>query len=333
MKVKFKNEGESEKEIEIDTAKAFSPADNNIGNDSPESLMELDLKLFHHRIYFIGAVKEMTSKNLMDWKKNGLLPTYAVAEEQKWRRFNFLEVLWLLTIKELKQFGVPNSTIKKVRDELIFSEKKYLKAKEQYSVSNFLEDEYFQKLPEKEVADFAETVAYHSASSDFHNVVMEIIASKINSRIIIFENGDCFYYRGSMDCLENRILFDEAEKNDVKTCSIERMELESHISISLTKIICNQLLQDESNIDIAVKNHMTPAEIDLLNDLKKDNVTEIKVRLKNKKIELIEIKEELKLQAEARICELILTGGYQDFQIKTKRGNIVSFQRTTKHLK
>ncbi len=78
---------------------------------------------------------------------------------------------------------------------------------------------------------------------------------------------------------------------------------------------------------------MTPAEIDLLNDIKKDNVTEIKVRLKNKKIELIEIKEELKLHAEARICELILTGGYQDFQFKTRRGNIVSFQRTTKYLK
>ena len=54
MKVKYKNEGEPEKEIEIDTAKAFSPTDNNIGNDSLESLMELDLKLFHQRIYFIG---------------------------------------------------------------------------------------------------------------------------------------------------------------------------------------------------------------------------------------------------------------------------------------
>lgn len=333
MKVKYKNEGEPEKEIEIDTAKAFSPTDNNIGNDSLESLMELDLKLFHQRIYFIGAVKEMTSKNLMDWKKSGLLPTFAVAEEQKWRRFNFLEVLWLLTIKELKKFGVPNTIIKKVRDELIFSEKKYLKAKEQYSVNNCLEDEYFKKLPEKDVADFSETVAYHSASSDFNNVVTEIIASKINSRIIIFENGDCYYYRGSMDYLENKKLFDDAENEDIKTCSIERMELESHISVSLTKIICNQLLQEESNIDIALKNHMTPAEIDLLNDIKKDNVTEIKVRLKNKKIELIEIKEELKLHAEARICELILTGGYQDFQFKTRRGNIVSFQRTTKYLK
>jgi hypothetical protein len=93
------------------------------------------------------------------------------------------------------------------------------------------------------------------------------------------------------------------------------------------------LLQDESNIDIALKNHMTPAEIDLLNDLKKDLVTEVKVRLKNKQIELIEITEELKIHAEARICELILTGGYQDFHFKTKKGNIVFFERTTQHLK
>ena len=193
---------------------------------------------------------------------------------------------------------------------------------------------YFKKLPEKDVADFSETVAYHSASSDFNNVVTEIIASKINSRIIIFENGDCYYYRGSMDYLENKKLFDDAENEDIKTCSIERMELESHISVSLTKIICNQLLQEESNIDIALKNHMTPAEIDLLNDIKKDNVTEIKVRLKNKKIELIEIKEELKLHAEARICELILTGGYQDFQFKTRRGKYFWIRKeTTKYLK
>ena len=333
MKVKYQHNNDPASFIDFAAPNILSPADNNIGNDSPQSILELDFKLSFNRIYFIGAVQEMTSKNLMDWKEQGLLPEFSVAEEQKWTRFNLLEVLWLLTIKELKKFGVSNANIKEVKNELIFSEGRYKTAKKQFGINNIKKDPASQNYTNEDAAYLSESLSYHSAMSEFNNVVTEIFVSRINSRIIVFSNGESYYYRGSMDNLEKRLSEEDYGEVENPTCSIEKMEKESHISISLTNLIINHLLIDNQNFKQVAKLILTTAEIDFLNELKKDNVSEVKVKLKNKKIEMIEVTEKLKLQVEARICELMLTGGYQDFQIKTNKGSVILFQRTTKYLK
>jgi DNA-binding transcriptional MerR regulator len=331
MKIKYQKGKGVEKEIDINTFNLITPVDRNIGNDTPESLFELDFKLVHHRIYFIGAVNEMTSKNLMDWKKNGLLPSIKEPADQKWSRFNFLEVIWILTIIELKKFGMPNAQIKKVKDELIFSDTKYSRALEEFSIQRLRKDESFDKLSDEELLDFQETLAYQKALSNFNNVITEILVSRINSRIIVFSNWESYYYRGSNDFLEKKLFEEDFCEENNPTCTIERMEKESHVSISLTNLIINHLLIDNQNFNQSAKLMLTDTEYDLLQELKKDNVSEVKVKLKNKKIELIEVTENLKLSAEARIYELILTDGYQNFQFKTHKGNVISFERTTKY--
>ena len=332
MNIKHKVNKGPEKEINFVIQNILSPTDNNVGDTSPTNILELGFKLSLQRIYFIGAVQEMTSKNLMDWKVNGLLPELATSEEQKWSRFNFLEVLWLLTIKELKRFGVSNAVIKKVKDDLIFSEEKYNNAKRgMYSIKNFKSDTAFKKYSNDDLALLSESYSYDYAIGDFNSVVTEILVSKINSRLIVLPNGESYFWRGRMDFLEKRLFEEDYSTIENPTKTIESIENESYVSISLTNLIMNNLLMSETNFDVVSKLIFTNAEMDLIKHLRKDNVTEIKVVLNNKKVERIEVTEKPKLNAEARIQEIILKNGYQDLQFTTKDGMIMSFKRTTKY--
>jgi hypothetical protein len=64
--------------------------------------------------------------------------------------------------------------------------------------------------------------------------------------------------------------------------------------------------------------------------LREGKAKSITIRFKNQKPNIIEVTQERKIYAEARLSEVMLNRGYQDIIIKTENGNIAVTNITTK---
>jgi DNA-binding transcriptional MerR regulator len=53
------------------------------------------------------------------WDDKGLLPDGVQVDEEKWRKFSFIEIVWLEIIKELRSFGLSLECIVKIKDQTL----------------------------------------------------------------------------------------------------------------------------------------------------------------------------------------------------------------------
>ncbi len=92
---------------------------------------DLDFVYYHNDAKFSqmrDAVREkiytakktdVTYRVLSHWDKNGLLPEGMDEQIGEWRRFTFIERVWLETVKRLRAFGLSLDTIVKVRKRVM----------------------------------------------------------------------------------------------------------------------------------------------------------------------------------------------------------------------
>lgn len=58
------------------------------------------------------------------WDNKGILPDGIQGDEEKWRKFSFIEIVWLEIVKELRSFGISLEDIKSIKEQvLIWNEK------------------------------------------------------------------------------------------------------------------------------------------------------------------------------------------------------------------
>jgi DNA-binding transcriptional MerR regulator len=69
------------------------------------------------------------------WEKMGLLPDNLRKDKDidGWRRFCFVELVWIKVIEQLRKFGLSLETIKEAKEKIMFSDKK----KERYPLFEF----------------------------------------------------------------------------------------------------------------------------------------------------------------------------------------------------
>lgn len=57
------------------------------------------------------------------WEEKGLLPDNLRKDSDGWRRFSFVEFIWLKVVEQLRSFGVPIDVIKKAKDSIMVFDK------------------------------------------------------------------------------------------------------------------------------------------------------------------------------------------------------------------
>lgn len=66
--------------------------------------------------YFVKSVRlidpDITYRRINLWERNGLFAPHRETEKTGWRRFSFSEVIWLLTISDLRRVGMPTPIIR-----------------------------------------------------------------------------------------------------------------------------------------------------------------------------------------------------------------------------
>lgn len=70
------------------------------------------------RIGTVGEI-DISYRVFSHWDKNGLLPEGMRSSDLGWRKFNFIERVWLEVIKRLRDFGLSLDKIAKVRESIM----------------------------------------------------------------------------------------------------------------------------------------------------------------------------------------------------------------------
>ena len=65
---------------------------------------------------------EITYRQRNLWQEKGL---FELEREAGWRKFSFMDAIWLLIIKDLRELGVPSSSILKVKEYVMSESKQY----------------------------------------------------------------------------------------------------------------------------------------------------------------------------------------------------------------
>jgi DNA-binding transcriptional MerR regulator len=217
-------------------------------------------------------------RTICHWDEKGII-RFSRENAEANRKYSFVDYVWIKVVEELRSFGIELTIIQKIANEIyspipikdIFnmiaesqSTIKNLTASKESEKAEMLE---FLKSGEFQEADFSEL---EKTFNYLHLLVAEIITTKKPVSIIVFKNGDWFPY-----IKENEHLYSE----DL----LYKKEYESQVSVSLTNLIFNFMLEENMAEFSREVNLLTLQEINVLNIVVKGDYKKITVLYKSKK--------------------------------------------------
>jgi DNA-binding transcriptional MerR regulator len=316
-------------DVEIPLLEILRPFEESIGDDSPESIMALEAKMA--KPIFKVSDTGISSKNLNGWKSSGVLLDFS-KHETGWTKFNFTELIWLYAVRELREIGVSLPYIKKIKDELIFPPEFYKEALKQHSVAVYKMDKENQEIPIEKLKSISNLLVFLTTARMFTNVLQESIIRRVNMQLVVLKSGDAYFYEeGEQELFKQYAYNDYDRYKEGTTLKKEELRFQSHITISLTDLIRNYVLNSKDALTVSALGLMTLEERELFELIRRENIQQITIRYKNEKINLVEVKEkQTVVDIESRYCDHILKRGYQTVEYITENGKMVAFTRTTK---
>jgi DNA-binding transcriptional MerR regulator len=272
----------------------------------------------------------VTAKNLLSWKKSNVL-IQLNNDENKWTKFNYYEYFWLMMVKELREFGVSLKIIEKIKNELIYPFEHFEENLKKYSIRE-LKADYPDKTDE-DLKHMSEVLVFSKTSRTFGRALLESICTRLNIEMIVFKEGDAYFHEDGEQYLFKKYDFADDEKRyDIKNIQhIDLLKYRSHITISFEQILKRYTLQEKNITNALGLEIITEEEKKVLEHIRKNDLKQVTIKYKNKKINLIEVEEETRIvDIESRFYDHIRKDGYQEITYYTENGTMTSFIRKTK---
>lgn len=267
----------------------------------------------------------LTDKIAFDWTRSGL---YLEEKTSKGRRkYNAIEYVWLRMVKELREFGLPYESIKKLKDFLLqkvdienllveIMEEDHGDQEELKMIQKGLKETYSTKAKlksavketKKELADTVLCLLIH-----------DTVVNKSNAHILIKKDGTAMVSDG--EPIDDNITYGDILQGPF-------------ISFPLRHVLAD-FLSREDLIDTELAAEiveLTPQEEKVLDLLRDGNLVSLTVKFRDKEVNLIETEEEIDLRdVKGKLVDYIKRNSYQEITYKTEKGKIVSMKRKTKH--
>lgn len=274
----------------------------------------------------------VTTRTMNNWMNLGLLLNKDRVENSTYR-FSFVELIWLNIVRELREYGFSLEKIKKVK-EVLLTPLDYM----EYYSNLPVEDrkkiiKTLNKLPikdEKIKKQYIESfeMGINELTSKKETFYFNILSAAIQNFLLIREDVKIL-----VDIEGRAIPFFESDKDNP---AYERIfeqsgfDRESYITISMNKFY-RKFVQNKNYFNFVKENQMlNENEIHILNLMREGKAKSITIRFKDEKPYMLEITRGKKIEAETRLSEVLVSGGYQDISLKTENGNIVVTNIVTK---
>ena len=292
-----------------------------IGADTLSKAVALGEMLYEDRL--VSSDTGYTARTINHWAQVGLIDNTR-SEGERWRRYNFVEFIWLKIIGELRKAGTPIEEILELKGMLfdpismVQWREVVMKTPELLEAYKGLaeEDEDFRMMLED--PEWAKQVDEEEGKSIklLHILIAESITQRVPISLAVFP-GEGFIpiYPGRFDMLEeddhNRVLFD------------------THTRVSITGII-KEFMADKDLAQFRITHLplLEDQEARLLELIHSGEYKSVKINFRDRKMKSLEL---VKNQTVAkRIVDVLAEAKYQDIVIKTHDGKVAMVENTVK---
>lgn len=274
---------------------------------------------------------DISSRVLNHWKDCGLLPDEEDLLEtddiestidnkvdpgyKKRNKFDFVGLIYLFILQDLRDFGYPISKLKKIKQALLFrpdmldsimqlTELDIQRLKKQ-GIDTRLAQMLFDN--KQEIFDNKEIIPYSIRYSPvLSHIVQAALVSKLDLQLIITKDGDL--------SVELRNSAGQGESTDYNR--------QPHIVLPIFKYLSHFLSIDKYKELYVSFKLLDEQELLILNHIRSGKYIKISINLNDKESFKVEVTEKVNFDINARLSEILLKGGYQDIHITTQNGEI-----------
>jgi DNA-binding transcriptional MerR regulator len=258
-------------------------------------------------------------RKIYHWEKEGLLPIKN--ENREWRKYSFIEYVWLKIIEQLREYKIGLEILQKVRDSLFyFDEKGISDAIERFttdpqysSLQSIVQANQLKNANKKELMDLFRD----SGFCNLWSLVGAAIHLQSECTLLLNSKGYIgFFVWNEYNRSEKlKVFFELLTENSVT------------IQISLSNIVKGFLNNDKIDIDqYYTLELLTENEKQVIDIIRDRRYTEINIFPKNGEIERVTTKERKAVkQLEHRVFGMMKKGDYKKIEINVEDGNIVTF--------
>lgn len=252
---------------------------------------------------------DISHRWITHWEKEGLLINPKAEKNEKWRKFNAFEFIWLKLIVELRKFNIPLDVIrnlKKITDPLDEVAKAIQTIARVFIEAtspdgNTLPKEYYELTM-------------------LQKIVLDIAIFKTNYVILVNLEGEYIplIEEYLIDSLKNPVLLKFFRNN--------------HISISLSSIVNDLFLASSEECLLTTYSVISKKEKKVLELLKQDDLVHAEIVYdKDHKIDLLRLKTHEKIDVHSRVKDNIIKKGYQSITVKTADSHVVHCEKVITH--
>lgn len=245
-------------------------------------------------------------------------------------QLTFVEVVWYEILEQLRAFGISKENLKKLEVQLLtpFDLNQILNIED--LELNTSTQEYLNQLINTNSVKVENEIKIDSDKS-INGVInpithISILAYNIMEFIITRSHITFLIDKNWLVYAWNESLFQNYVDAGID------IKFKHHISLSLPEVMKEFILKDNWVNNYPQLGIISNDESEVLKLLKLNKIKTLTIRVKNKKIKLIEATEIYNsVDKASRFMDHILKGKYQDISFSTQAGNITHFEKTTKY--
>lgn len=261
---------------------------------------------------------DLNARDASYWDDKGILPQHC--GKGKRRKYNLVQGTWIKLIQQLRELGVPTDTIKKLKEKLL---------EEQATLNDVLKNPKAREVLELQLKKMGQLEAFLEAEKDaelmknadkpifslFGMMVKYCVVFRKPFALMVFPDGS--YMPNSL-----KILRDLNEQYE----NVDDILNTPHAVVSISKAYQSLVVGWREKSFFSELGIITNQEKEILEVLKEPNLVSVEVRTKDGVLDLLAICREHKLSPAARMSDIISKNGYHHIDIKTRKGNIVSYK-------
>jgi DNA-binding transcriptional MerR regulator len=290
-----------------------------IGERRYDKILELCERLMQK--VFIGTDTGVPYRSINHWEKIGLIDDER-EDANSWRRFSFVEFIWIRMIDEMRKVGLPMDTIKAVKASLFYPASIvdldiHLRSIYQSNGAANADHEAGRKAMENDMRGRFNG-GFEEQQVD-GNWLQQLILSSIVKRcpviLVVFTNGTPYAIH-------------EEPENFIFPEHLDRLSFETHVRIPITGIIKEFLIGGRAIERMGDLQILQPNELTVLRIIQSGVYDSVTVNFKDQKMKSLELRKSQDVTR--KIVDVLASGKYQDISITQHKGQIMKIENTIK---
>jgi DNA-binding transcriptional MerR regulator len=282
------------------------------------------VSLYSTRRFYIGNTG-INRKTLNDWENAELLPF--AYNDTGWRKFSFLEWVWLESINEFRQLGVSIDKIKNVKELLFTIDADHLIQLFKDNIETIrgktsLNDEDIEAINHPEFAMIMKTQFQEMQFCVFLLLVLRVVTTGENYCLVYTNNDFCsLFVMGTA----------EKEIKEASQLTISNLISESFVVVNLKKVVNKLLLKPGLRTnDNFILDFLSPKEKTIIDHIRDSNAKEIIISFDNDSnpVQIKVNRNRISSETINKVARYLKKGNFQNISFKTRNGQLISYDET-----